>query len=429
MTDSPSAPSAGRPPLARAALSAVLAAGAILWAIGGAKAQRAQRHWEEAFRKGPIEAAAAPVPANPAAWRSLGDIYLSQFFPPADDLAIRAYRQALLLDPRSSVTWTRLAEAQFFSGDRAAAEASLSRADALDPNFPRQRLEAIRLWALLGREDRALGLGAGLARLGPQARADALRELSRLGHEPADLFRRLQLATTPPVERPALLDAFEAAYGRDALARLSHVLPAPWLENRPFRHRAIEAALRPVRYAEALRWWHLELGLPFEDDSGAIFAPNLDLASDPFSQTGPLGWQAPSASPMARTVWVPPSAAEPGMLAFQFERRYSQPFDAPLWVGILPPGLAVELSIDVQMEPAERSRVDLVFGGGGEELMQSLPAGRTEWQTVSKVLPATPEGRVLRLRMIRHRVGVPEPGEEPSVRLRNLTLRPAGSSP
>jgi tetratricopeptide (TPR) repeat protein len=134
--------------------------------------QRSVQGWQQALNQ--FERAVALDPQDPAAQAGLADTYsaMSDFgvASPAEmrPRAMKAAGRALELDPRSAEGHEALGRAQFlFDWDFAAAERSLARAVALDPDYMPAYQSTAWLESALGQQTAAIAAARRALQLDP----------------------------------------------------------------------------------------------------------------------------------------------------------------------------------------------------------------------------------------------------------------------
>lgn len=335
------------------------------------------------------------------------------FFPPDDAQAAIWAARALHNRPLESQLWVILATHLFFSGQEAQARTALARADELDPNYPLQRLGAIRLWTLMGERSRAGILAAQIARLGHRERADAARELMRAGWPRAEIFTRLEGGSLSDGEMIELLDLLKIDNQAQCRELLMAIPPERLRQSRPLRVVASRHAVDARLLDQIERVWRLE-----RPDAPDVprFPPDFQSFELAFSQT-PLavGWQGPP-----KENWVilrNRVADEPGLagqtgsqfpaLIIQYRdtpdesRRHSR---WPFYRMPLPADEELTLTVRVRAVPSDRSAAKIVAIGGRQRIESNVTDLRTDlYQTLSLKIPAESTSRVITFQLDRTR--------------------------
>ncbi len=274
---------------ARAIVAGLLCLGAILWAAGLIRQDNARRQFEAVRRQG--EAAvlsAVDIPTTAEALRLRAQFREEKLFPADRAGAIADLRDALLIEPMRSGLWFLLSRNLLFTGDSSGARVALSRADELDPRYPRQRLRAIQLWSLLGERQKVEDLARDVSGLGQIYRLDAARQLVEMGLPVDRVYELVQSTELSPVERGELLERLRSR-DRPALGRVFDAIPPAAWDTPDFRLAALARASDPLLYDVARRAWEAE-GIELLDRADVIVYTNPDLAAPPFSSALALGW-------------------------------------------------------------------------------------------------------------------------------------------
>ncbi|MCB2156795.1 hypothetical protein KQI84_18105 [bacterium] len=400
--------------IVRIAAGIVLAAGFIGWTASSSTHFRQEAQWRDARAQGLATLAVYEGnSANPEFRLQRGRALLDNAFPPRPNEAAEEFRRGLLSDPRRSVLWTRLAEAELYAGRIDVAQAALEQAALLDPVNPRRRRQAIRLWELAGRPADARKAARELAALGPNRLAEALDEVAVLGDTPEQAFKALGLSTVPPKERPALADSIDRIYGPGAFASIVEALPAEWLSDPALRHRTIVSALVPLRYEEARQLWLRDLeetGAPFELRKGLIQPLTND--SSPWDEARPLGWQPPPKGTGVRVEWQ--HDPEPRAV-IEMDRNLGRRFQWNILRALAPPETAVRVTAEVRVTPPANSDVILSVERGGDEKPLRIYASHeiADWQDLTITVPPQSNGAVLSISLLRDQRGYLDQGERP----------------
>lgn len=226
-----------------------------------------------------------------------------EMFPP-DRLGAREdLAGALAASPLRSQTWFHHARNELFSGRREYATAAISRADALDPWYPGQRLRSIQFWYLLGERDRAVDLAARMADMGPRQRRDAARELIVMGIEPTEVWSLIVDERLPAGEAGKLLLAMGAVDASGMRTLVGNLQPE-YLDDDVYRGDIFRRASNPYLPEILVHVWNHGhgplLGLP------AVPLENPALDTPPFRVGLPVGWQPPPTRDVYTVSWITP---------------------------------------------------------------------------------------------------------------------------
>lgn len=285
------------------------------WAAGQWGSARSEASWRGRLgtESASALAQAEDMPAGVETLRLLADVHTENLFPPDYAKAQALIEKALLRAPMHSVLWMGLARCQLFSSQEKTARFSLEQSDRLDPNYPSQRLEAVRLWHLAGNRERSLHIARRLAGLGTLSREPAVGELIRMGYEPAEVVEALGLTALPPGDMGPLLDVLRVA-NAESMERLFAILPDGNFQDRTFRDHAARVVCQPalIRTANRLLELHSPDGVRTVAGSAgtseSLVVDNADLRLPAFSRPFHLGWQVAPTMGWVSTSWIPSSS-------------------------------------------------------------------------------------------------------------------------
>jgi hypothetical protein len=323
----------------------------------------------------------------------LASAYSREVFPPRHDLAIPFLRDALLDAPGDATTWNAYARTSLLLGEREWATSALRRADLLDPRYPRQRIESIRLWHLLGEEPRALEVAEQVASLGLASRTAAARELMELRYPPARVFAILDAATLPPGD---LLGFCWAIRTRSPeLNRAGYdLIPPTALKDDAFRDGLAELCLNPVEPHTLARLWRLEAGVDVTPD-GPVRLSNPDLGLPPFGGGFPLGWLRLEKPREREVSWLAPgrgAAPSRGTIEIRWVGEEGEAY-FPFYRLLIPPGTGRTIALRVRVEDPEAIdvRLDARVLNGPRNAGEVTRAGTPEVQEIVARIPDTTE--------------------------------------
>ncbi len=383
----------------------------------------------------------ARVPPAAEAMVLVAGFYGEVFFPPDDRKAAGWAARALEVRPLESGLWVVLARHLFFSGQVDEARVALERADELDPNYPRQRLAAIRLWTLMGEKDRAGALASQIGRLGFRERGEAAAELIRAGWSRADIFRQLDGPLLSDPEIVELLNLLKARRPGEARALLDAIPTSRLAASRVLRSAASRHAVDAVLLDQIERIWHLERPKApssprFPDDSSNLM---LAFEAPPLA----MGWQGP---PVENWVLLRPrQIEEPGTLGspstsingleVQYRDTPDESRRVSRWTFYRFP-LAAGERLDVAMRcrtyPSDRSAAKIIATDGRQRIESNTTELRTDLiQTLSLSFPPRDANRVITLQLERTRArSIFDTEAELAVHSLNLVSNPAsGEAP
>lgn len=264
------------------------------WCLGQVRHGEAMASWSRAARGGAaavLESAATPATVNQM--QELARLQQRKLLPARYDLAEETLLGALERDPLRSSLWIELARARLFQRDPRGARHCLSRADELDPFFPRQRAEAIQLWALLEEPEEAVRVARGLARFGGEFRIDAAKALLRSTvAAPAEVFELVGGAEAPADEAAALVKALKTN-DLNRMQALAALIPEAMLANEGFRSASAPVFAEPLVEGISEALWEAAGTGPFELAAGGqVLLENKEIAQPPFAIPFYYGWQA-----------------------------------------------------------------------------------------------------------------------------------------
>lgn len=378
------------PPVARWILLVVGVGALLAWGVGQLRTG-ARLHEAEVLARTDIAALMMREQPPPRPRHALrGADWLSlEAFPPDHRLALAAVEYALRQDPLSSNAWLRVARLRLLLGEEDFARAALAHSDHRDPRFPRQRLESVRLWRMLGDGERALENAERVAALGPHFAREAAEELVLSGVSPVEAFRRVGGAETEPREMAGLLQRLHAASPSSA--------PQLWDEvpEAARGHRAVlDAGARlfsaPLDAGRLLDLWRLAAQTPTDD--GSLFLDNHALAVSPWTNEFPLGWQPFPDGGSHTAVYVTgagSAAGEGGSVRLDASRFGANFIRWPAYRFVVPAGEALRVSVPVQHQPTGDGRARITIQTSERTVNSPYSNGLREgWQELSVVLPA-----------------------------------------
>ncbi len=353
------------------------------------------------------------VPAAAEANLLMASIHGRVFFPPDDRQAAVWASRALAHRPLESGLWVILATHLFFSGQDAHARTALSRADELDPNYPLQRLAAIRLWTLMGERSNAGILAAQIARLGTRERGDAARELLRAGWNRAEIFTRFEGSGLPDGEMIELLSLLKTT-SRSQCRALIEAIPVARLESsRPLRSVVSRHASDARLLEEIELIWRIERPDAPTVPRFPADHENLQLAFEraPLS----MGWQGPPSENWVllrpRLIEEPSIAGRPGLRTDGLEVQYRDTPDESRRVSRwtfyhvpVPENEELHVSMRVRTIPSDRSAARIIANDGRLRTNSNTTDLRTDlYQVLELTMPAAEVPRMVSLQLERTR--------------------------
>jgi len=353
------------------------------------------------------------VPAAAEARLLMASIYGREFFPPDDRSAARWAALALLSRPLESGLWVILANHLFFSGQDDDARTALRRADELDPNYPLQRLSAIRLWTLMGERERAGILAAQIGRLGGRERGDAARELLRAGWERSEIFVRLE---GPSLSTPAMIDLLQIlrTTNPEQCRALLETMPIDRLRtDRTLRVAVSRHAVDARLLDQAEMLWRLER--PEAPPHPRFPADHEDLQLALVRPPLSMGWQGPPAENWVilrpRVIEEPSIGGRPGPRTDGLEVQYRDTPDEsrrhsrwPFYRVPVPENEELHVAMRVRTIPSNRSAASIVASEGRNRVESNTTDLRTDlYQILELTVPPQPYPRFVTLQLNRTR--------------------------
>jgi hypothetical protein len=355
----------------------------------------------------------ARVPPAAEAMVLVAGFYGEIFFPPDDIKAAKWAANALQVRPLESGLWVVLARHLFFAGQVDQARVALERADELDPNYPRQRLAAIRLWTLMGEKDRAGALASQIGRLGFRERGEAAAELIRAGWTRAEIFKQLDGPILSDPEIVELLNLLRTTRPEEARG-LVEAIPTPRLAvSKTLRSTASRHAVDAVLLDQVERIWHLERPeSPTFPRFPADFS-NLMLAFE--APPLAMGWQGPPSENWVllrpRQIDQPGALGAPPTSIWGLEVQYRDTPDesrrVSRWTFYRVPlvaGEQLEVAMRCRTYPSDRSAAKIIATDGRQRIESNTTELRTDLvQTLSLTFPPRDEDRMITLQLERTR--------------------------
>lgn len=339
---------------------------------------------------------------------------------PADNLAAEdRVAKVLPLEPMSATLWIPLGKYALLQGKEDVARAALGRAADLSPLVPREQLEAIPLWVLLGEEVKAGEIAQRIASAAksnyspdgeeisssPMGSGDerpavqAARALSMAGFAPDVAFRLLDGEHLEPSIQVAVLTELRTSDAA-VLQRIFDQLSPKTIANPAFHDQLLRVASDPFLEGVAMRIWSARSGNLLHNANG-VPVDNLDLARNPFADSFSFGWQSPrSSAGDAYVEWSGPAeGGSRGSISIEFDDRYTdgKAFTWPLYVFVAPAGKAVraELILSITGDLGTAASFQLSAKGTAGRSEQVVASG--EDQTLTATLPAADKPRIVRV--------------------------------
>lgn len=402
----------------RVLLGLSLLAFLLWWSVAQFRFHSMMGKLDATLRSGEPEKIAALVPPFPLAAEETkyGEFMMNTVFPPQLKTAESAFHRSLVLDPLSSRTWMGLAEVFLYQGKTDQANQALTMSDALDPNYPRERLESIRLWVLLGNREKAINHGARIASLGGNNPRLAVEQLVQSGIPLEEVAQATNWPELSPSELNQVMRWFRESRPKQYAEAVS-LLPAESLKDQPFLQQVARMAVELQAVPLALEIWQ-KSALPPTLISPRIALPEPEFAQSPFRDGFPLGWRNPDETKM-KLRWRQSLAAEGGNF-----KQLAQDGPGLVW--------------EWQVQPNERSVIEvgrvLLLAGEQDSLtafleVQGIREGKIELELApakgyinspaQSIIPGVPQELTLTI----------PPSQEPQIVRLSLIVRPKTLDP
>ncbi len=352
------------------------------------------------------------VPRRGRSHSYFADLLAVELFPPPYERALSEVGRALVYRPLDSQIWVQAARFLLFLGEDQRARAALNVSDQIDPRYPIQRIEAIRLWGLLDDPDRAMSIARNVARLGSPFREQAAGELAGIGIAPPRIF---SLVSYDGIGSEGLFLLTQAIINADP-ARVEETireLPTEVIREHEFRRQLAVLMERTRRFVILLSLWAME-GVELEEPLPGLFTANADLSLPPKAGVFPLGWQAPKDVGDIEVRWVAPSPSgsdTSGMMEIAVGSESGRQFRWTPYRTIIPANVPVRITLRVSQEPfyggvltmRARTPNNLVHGPATDPRQGG-------WSELALVVPAQPKPEVLNVELewVRRGEGVGE---------------------
>lgn len=334
-------------------------------------------------------------------------------FPPDTRTARKTMESWLPKDSWNSALWIQLARTQFFTGEPGKARVSLERSDELDPLFPRERIESIQLWVLLGEGDRAVSVAKSIADFGGTFLRDSAEALLLSGLMPPDeIFVALG---GPDMDSRQILELLAAVPPAtpSQLQTIYNQLPSQALQDQDF-HRAF-APFTEIDGGESIarELWRLhdENLAEVETCPSGLLISNADLNRDPFVESFHYGWQSPARWQRFDAFWLDSEGPDQaGIVRMDFtrlrenDRRVRWPFYRLVFPKTDTP---IEMSFTVRTSPSTKSECKVILQINGDDVYHSnlTDPESGEWQSLRVIVPPQEHEHFAELIFERHVLG------------------------
>lgn len=356
----------------------------------------------------------------------IADVLSNEVFPANHAGARVAAERALALDPFSSRAWMVLAREHLFLGNDAQARAALQRSDEIDPRWPLQRLEAVRLWILLGDEQKGLDTAVRLAALSPELRRDAAHELISSGYSPRDVFNRLDIHDSTPDDIAGVIEAIRTPSLRQ-MEEVYSLIPEHAYRDAAFRRRLYHVAVNPLSTSQLLTLWKWH-SPHLEDLGDERCIDNPQLRHPPFGVEFPLGWQLPAANAAVTATWqaAPPDNNASGRIRVEVPAFGRTDFRYRYYRFLLPPHQRITVISPVRLDPPGEGQALLRAVVGNQEFESTILRGRdiAGWHELSVDLPAFERPQIVEVQLGWNRVARGGDQQDARVYIGGIALRP-----
>lgn len=366
------------------------------------------------------------MPANPGLYASLAEVYSRDLMPPDNERARELLGEAIRLAPLDSIYWLRLAEQNLLLDQREAAIAALRVSDQLDPRWPDQRLDAVRLWRILGDRERAMELGVQIARLRDLGLTEVVSsELLDNGFPTSDVLAAIDFARRPPGEMSHLISAM-AKRPSVSLDELWKAVPEGSRQDNELRTELAKLAEQRGRHELLLELWK------YEPDSLTTLAPglvtkNTDLRRSPMGQTFVLGWQPPVLETDVRTTWIAPEgmAGATGKLEVDIGPYSRDQLWWSVYRLVIPADMAVDLGARVSINPGVRTVAEVRVLVDGEWFANATTSGANDrTEDLRHAIPPAARARVATIFISWRRVAETDSLTQSKLVVHSVLVRP-----
>lgn len=363
-----------------------------------------------------LEVNTKEIPNRVGAYSKIATLRGTRQIPPDHRGAVEYLGRALAIEPLRSDLWLRLSRHLLFLREKDKARAALLRSDELDPVYPEQRMEAAKLWALLGDKPHAIKLMTRIAALDSTARFDAIPTLHLLSVPSDELFTLIGGEKLPMQD---VLDILPSLKTSDAtvMEKLWRKIPATYRDDPDFANAAAAIYSSPVVYTVATQLWEKSSKTvtrnPIGSDGLVVFLDDPAMTRNVLNDSFYYGWQEFPRTTWVRADWDGARGEEKDVATVRMTFTGSgaptmqRDFEWVFYRLPLPPTQkALMVSMEVFPNPASESicRIGARINGrgvGGTKTEWS----REEWQTLSVVIPPSAETRLVELVFQRNRRG------------------------
>ncbi len=331
------------------------------WALVSFGRYASHRIWYAAASSSEILFDIEQPPPAPAHLVRRAEEFADNVFPPELDRAEEDVRQALLYEPQYSRAWMTLARVRLLENRRPEAREALLHSDALDPVYPRERLESIMLWKMLGEEDRGLRTATRIAKLGGPEAVEAIAELLRNGYSTDEVLGAVFFDRLTTEQRQVVIGVF-AKERRETIAGLVRRLSVEDLESPLVRQQLAPLLMRPLEATLLGETWNIDRpGLRLV--GGRILVENPNLQQPAFPTAFPMGWLRLARSEAA-TTWEQrgssPAIATDGHLRLALPRYMRSEVRWPCYRFIADAGDGFTVTMHLVPSSTRYARVSLV---------------------------------------------------------------------
>lgn len=366
------------------------------------------------------------VPRRVGVLTSVARLRESALFPPDYVGASSAIEKALPREPLRSGLWISLARYEIFRGDRAGARVALEFSDKLDPAYPRQRLEAVQIWGLLGERQQAADLARQVASLDFESAREAADALRSLGLSPADIYGIVSRETHSSRQTRELIRFLRVTDGARNEALIRAVDPVHFADAQTL-NVALETLSRPLRLDAAVGLWRRHAAVPPMALQGVpdAWIADTSLRADPLENQGYFGWQRMPPAGAYRAEYRPNSGNQPAAVVASYSEEGSRTHSWLFYRVPLPPTpMAIAIRAEIEIQPEFSSSFAVSAKAGSQAVRKNVDArDPRQIHPVELVIPPSGEARLLELTLERAR-SVGGFAADGRLLIRNLQLVP-----
>lgn len=366
------------------------------------------------------------MPVDPGIYANLAQTYSRDLMPPDNERARAMLGESIQLAPLDSTYWMRVSEQDMLLGQRDKAVAALKVSDALDPRWPVQRLDAVRLWRILGDKARAKDLGVQIARLGLPYREVVSRELLDNGFDTNEVLEAVGFRDQKPEAMASLIRTMAQQPGV-SLDVLWKAVPDAARRDGELRQELAKIAEERKRYELLLELWNLESDPAIKLAPG-LMVKNADLRRSPLGDSFELGWQ-PAIEDVTdvHTTWIAPEglAGSSGRLDVEIGPYAPEQLWWAIYRLVIPADMAVDLGARVSVNPGVRTEAEVRVLVEKEWFSNAKTSGANDRpEDLRHAVPAAPEPRLATIFISWRRAGITDSLTQSKLMVHSVLVRP-----